>query len=54
MDLLAILLLVLELAGASSQLGLLSTEMILGPGTGETVWPGWIVLEEDLGDEWPL
>ena len=52
--LLAILLLVLGLAGASSQLGSSSTGMILGPGTGETVWPGWIVLEGDLGDEWPL
>ena len=52
--LLAILLLVLGLAGASSQLGSLSTGMILGPGTGKTVWPGWIVLERDLGDEWPL
>ena len=39
--------------GASSQLGLLSTGTILGPGTGETVWAGWIVLEGDLGDEWP-
>ena len=52
--LLAILFLVLGLVGASSQLGLLSTGMILGPETGETVWPSWIVLEEDLGDEWPL
>jgi len=39
-DLLAVLLLVIELAGASSQLESLSTEMILGPGTGETVWLG--------------
>ena len=38
--LLAILLLVLGLAGASSQLGSLSTGMILGPGTGETVQVG--------------
>ena len=54
MGLLAILLLVLRLVvGASSQLGSLSTGMILGPGTGETVWAGWIVLEGDLGDEWP-
>ena len=51
--LLAILLLVLGLAGASSQLGSLSAEMILGPGTGETVRAGWIVLEGDLGDEQP-
>ena len=39
--------------GASSQLGLLSTGTILGLGTGETVWPGWIVLEGDLGNERP-
>jgi len=39
--------------GASSQLGSLSAGMILGPGTGETVWAGWIVLEKDLGDEQP-
>ena len=50
-SLLAILLLVLELAGASSQLGLLSAGTILGPGTGKTVQAGWIVLEGDLGDE---
>ena len=36
-SLLAILLLVLELAGAFSQLGSLSVRMILGPGTGKTV-----------------
>jgi len=52
--LLVILLLVLGLAGASSQLGSLSAGMILGPGTGETIWPGWIVLEGDLRDEQPL
>ena len=40
MGLLAILLLVLGLAEASSQLELLSVETILGPGTGKTVWPG--------------
>ena len=46
--------LVLELVvGASSQLGSLSAGTILGPGTGETVQAGWIVLEGDLGDEWP-
>jgi len=33
-------LLVIGLAGAFSQLGSLSTETILGPGTGKTVWPG--------------
>ena len=52
--LLAILLLVIGLVGASSQLESLSTEIILGLGTGETVWPGWIVLKGDLRDEWPL
>ena len=51
MGLLAILLLVLGLAGASSQLGSLSAGTVLGPGTGETVWAGWIVLERDLADE---
>ena len=40
--------------GASSQLGSLFTGIILGPETGETVWPGWIVLEGDLRDEQPL
>ena len=39
--------------GASSQLGSLSIGTILEPGTGETVWAGWIVLEGDLGDERP-
>ena len=38
---------------ASSQLGLLSAGTILGPGIGETVRAGWIVLEGDLGDERP-
>jgi len=53
--LLAILLLVIGLVvGVSSQLGSLSAGTILGPGTGETVWVGWIVLEGDLGDERPL
>jgi len=52
--LLAILLLALGLVEASSQLGLLFTGMILVPGTGKTVRPGWIVLEGDLRDEQPL
>jgi len=39
---LVILLLVLGLAEASSQLGSLSTETMLGLGTGKNVWPGWI------------
>jgi len=38
--LLVILLLVLRLVEASSQLGLLSTETILRPETGKTVWLG--------------
>ena len=46
--LLAILLLVLGLVGASSQLGSLSAGTILGPGISKTVQPGWIVLEGDL------
>jgi len=37
--LLAIIVLVVELVGASSQLKSLSTVMILGPGTGKTVQP---------------
>jgi len=39
---------------ASSQLGSLSTRTILGPETGKTVHLGWIVLNGDLGDKWPL
>ena len=46
--------LVIGLVGASFQLGSLSTGTILGLETGETVQAGWIVLEGDLGDEWPL
>jgi len=38
--LLAVLLLVIELAGASSQLELLSVVTILGPGIGKTVQLG--------------
>jgi len=54
MGLLAILLLVIGLVvRASSQLGSLSVGTILGPGMGETIWPDWIVLEGDLGDEQP-
>ena len=48
MGLLAILLLVLGLMEASSQLESLSAEMILRPGTGKTF------LEGDLGDKQPL
>jgi len=54
MGLLAILLLVLGLVGAFSQLGSLSAGTILGPGTGKTIQAGWIVLEGDLRDERPL
>jgi len=52
--LLAVKLVIGLVVGVSSQLGSLSTGTILGPGTGKTVWPGWIVLEGDLGDEQPL
>ena len=51
MGLLAVVVLVIGLVGASSELGSLSTEMILRLGTDKTVWLGWIVLEGDLGDE---
>ena len=51
--LLAVKLVLGLVVGASSQLGSLSTGTILRPGTGETVQAGWIVLEEDLRDEWP-
>ena len=51
MGLLAILLLVLGLVGASFQLELLSAGTILGLGTDETIWLGWIVLKGNLGDE---
>ena len=52
--LLAVLLLVLGLAGASSHLGSLSTGIILGLETDKTIQLSWIVLEGDLRDEWPL
>ena len=51
--LLAVKLVLGLVVGASSQLGSLSAGTILGPGTGETVRAGWIVLEGDLGDERP-
>ena len=53
-DLLAVLLVIRLVAGVSSQLGSLSTGMILGPGTSKIVWPEWIVLKRNLGDEQPL
>ena len=49
--LLAVKLVIGLVVGASSQLESLSTGTILGLGTGETVRPGWIVLEGDFGDE---
>jgi len=52
--LLAVKLVIGLVVGVSSQLGSLSAGTILGPETGETVWPGWIVLEGDLRDERPL
>ena len=52
--LLAVKLVIGLVVKASSQLRSLSTGTILGPGIGETVWPGWIVLEEDLRDEQSL
>ena len=52
--LLAVLLLVIGLVGASSQLGSLSAGIILGPGTDETIQPDWIVLKGDLEDDQPL
>ena len=52
--LLAVIVLVVELVGASSQLKSLSTVMILGPGTGKTVQPGWMVLDGDIRDEQSL
>ena len=54
MGLLAVVVLVIGLVGVSSQLELLSAKMILGPRTGETVWPGLIVLQGNLRDKQPL
>ena len=53
-SLLAVKLVIELVVGVSSQLGLLSAGMILGPETGETIWPDWIVLEGDLRDEQSL
>ena len=49
--LLAVKLAIGLVVGVSSQFGSLSAGTILGPGTGKTVWPGWIVLKGDLRDE---
>jgi len=54
MGLLAVKLVIGLVVEVSFKLGSLSAGTILGLGTGKTVWPGWIVLEEDLGDEQPL
>ena len=51
--LLAVKLVLGLVVGAFSQLESLSAVTILGPGTGKTVQPGWIVLEGDLRDERP-
>ena len=40
--------------GGCSQLGLLSTEMILGPETGRTIQASWIVQVGDFGKDQPL
>jgi len=53
-SLLAVKLVIGLVVEVSSKLGSLSAGIILGPGTGKTVWLGWIVLEEDLRDERPL
>ena len=53
-SLLIVKLVIKLIVGASSQLGLLSVGMILGLGTGKTVWPSLLVLERDLEDEQPL
>jgi len=52
--LLAVKLVIGLVVEASSQLGSLSTGTTLGPETDKAVWPGWIVLDGDLGDDWPL
>ena len=49
--LLAVKLVIRLVAEAFSQLGLLSTEIILGPETNKAIWPGWIVLDGDLRDK---
>ena len=52
--LLAVKLVIRLVVGVSSQLESLFAWIILEPGIGETVWPGWIVLEEDFRDKQPL
>ena len=52
--LLAVKLVLGLVAGASSQLISLFVRTMLGPGTGKTVWPDWIVLDRDFRNDWPL
>ena len=49
--LLAIKLVIELVVEVSSQLRSLFAGTILGLGTDETVWPGWIVLERNLRDK---
>ena len=53
-SLLAVKLVIGLVVGASSQLESLSAVIILRLGTGEAVWPSWIVLDGDLGDKQSL
>ena len=51
---LAVKLVIGLVARVFSQLESLSTGTILRPGTDKAVWPGWIVLDRDLRDDWPF
>jgi len=51
-SLLAVKLVIKLVVGVSSQLGSLFLGTILGLGTSKAVWPGWMVLDRNLGDEW--
>ena len=53
-SLLAVKLVLGLVAGVSSQLISLFVRTILGPGTGKTVWPDWIVLDRNFRNNWPL
>jgi len=53
-SLLAVKLVIRLVVETSFQLGLLSTEMILGPETDEAFWLDWIVLDRDLREDQPL
>ena len=52
--LLAVKLVIGLVIGTSSQLESLSAGTILRPGIGEAIWPYWIILDEDLRDDWSL